>query len=162
MASGINHIRATVLLSLPAGMIAAGWGAGVQGALACGAGCLAGVLLSPDLDIPSRTRSEYLVYRHLGKFLGALWFAFWWLYARLVPHRSPLSHWPIIGTMGRFMYVYVFGGLLWYGGTWLLNGTGAWIPMFAWLQMPFFSWALVGLVLADSLHFFMDFLPFWR
>ena len=162
MASGINHIRGTVLLAVPAALLAAGWGSEPGNAIACGVGCLAGVILSPDLDISSRTRSEYLVYRYMGRFPGALWFAFWWLYARLIPHRSPLSHWPIIGTMGRFLYVYLFGGFLWYGAAWLITGTGAWIPMFQWLQTPTFAWALVGLSLADTLHFFMDFLPFWR
>lgn len=162
MASGINHVKGTVLLSLPVALLAVGWGAGTTGAVACGAGCLAGVFLSPDLDISSRTHSEYLVYRYLGRFLGVVWFAFWWLYARLTPHRSPLSHWPILGTIGRFLYVYIFGGLLWYGAAWLVTGSAAWIPLFQWLQAPLFAWALIGLVLADTLHYLMDFLPFWR
>ncbi len=155
-------MKGTILLTIPAAVLAAGWGAGPTGAIACGAGCLAGVFLSPDLDVPSRTRSEYLVYRYLGRVLGAVWFAFWWLYARLVPHRSPFSHWPFIGTMGRFLYIYLFGGILWYGATWLFTGSASWMPLFQWLRLPAFSWALVGLTMADTLHFFMDSLPFWR
>ena len=162
LASGVNHVKGTVLLTIPVTLLAAGAGSGMTAAVACGAGCLAGVILSPDLDISSRTRSEYLVDRYLGCFLGSIWFAFWWLYARLIPHRSPLSHWPIIGTISRFLYVYFFGGALWYGVTWLLPGAATWIPMFTWLQEPIFAWALLGLSFADTLHYLMDFLPFWR
>ena len=161
MASGINHLRGTLLITVPAGLLAAGLGAGPAGAVACSAGCLAGIILSPDLDVPSRTHSEYLVYRALGRFFGAVWFAFWWLYARLIPHRSPLSHFPLIGTFSRFLYVYLLGGVLWYGAT-SIAGSPAWIPLFEWLRIPVFSWAIVVLDASDTLHYLMDFLPFLR
>lgn len=31
---------------------------------------------------------------------------FWWLYGKL-PHRSPLSHWVGLGTVGRIVYIAV-------------------------------------------------------
>ena len=37
-----------------------------------------------------------------------------------------------------------------------------WLPLGDWLESARFSWALVGLVLADALHYVMDWLPFWR
>jgi uncharacterized metal-binding protein len=162
LASGENHVKGTVLIAVPTGILAMAGGAGLLGGIACSLGCLAGVILSPDLDVEHRTRSEYLVYRYLGRFLGAAWFAFWWPYARLIPHRHPFSHWPVMGTLLRIAYMYVLGGILWFGATWVVIGQGSWMPLAAWLQNDHFVWGILGLVAADSLHFLMDVLPFWR
>lgn len=162
MASGANHIKGTLLIVLPAGLFGLVGGGGAAGGIACAAGCLAGIILSPDLDVEHRTESEYLIYRWLGKFLGAVWFAFWWLYGKVIPHRHFISHFPVIGTLGRIAYIYLLGGVLWYGSTVLVTGSGAWLPLMAWLANPTFSWGVVGLILADTLHYIMDVLPFWR
>ena len=89
--------------------------------LACGLGCLSGIILSPDLDIPNRTRSEYLVYRYMGKILGGVWFVLWWPYGKLIPHRSPLSHMPILGTALRMVYMYLVGSIVMFSVSGLLG-----------------------------------------
>jgi uncharacterized metal-binding protein len=162
LASGENHIKATVLIALPTGVLAAVGGAGWLAGAACSLGCLAGVILSPDLDVEHRTRSEYLIYRYLGRFLGAAWFAFWWPYARLIPHRHPISHWPVMGTLIRVLYLYFAGGAVWFAAAWVITGRGAWMPLTQWLGNINFIWGLLGLAAADTLHFIMDALPFWR
>ncbi len=162
MASGENHVKATALIALPAGVLAALSGAGWLAGAACSLGCLSGIILSPDLDVEHRTRSEYLVYRYMGRFLGAAWFAFWWPYARLIPHRHPLSHWPVMGTLGRILYIYFAGGALWFAAAWMIRGRGVWMPLGDWLESIYFIWGILGLGLADALHFLMDALPFWR
>jgi uncharacterized metal-binding protein len=56
------------------------------------------LLLSPDLDHDSGARP----YRRWGP-LRIIWYP----YQRLIPHRSPVSHWPILGTVGRLTYLAV-------------------------------------------------------
>ncbi len=156
MSTGVVHMKATVVLSVPAGLLAYSLGAGTGGAAACFAGALTGILLSPDLDVDHRTHSEYVVYHYLGKFLGALWFAFWWPYAKFIPHRHPLSHWPLVGTLGRLLYLSIFGFILWLGVAIIFPGVSP--PPTALPAIPYgLRWAIVGLALADILHFLMDY-----
>lgn len=59
---------------------------------------LGGLFLSPDLDTYSRPYQRWGYLRWL-----------WWPYRQWIPHRSVLSHGPIIGTVLRLLY----------GGVWL-------------------------------------------
>ena len=74
------------------------------------AGCLVGeVLLSPDLDHPAGCNA-------LRRWSVLRWV--WRPYQQVVRHRSPWSHWPVLGTAGRLAYLAVpaFGvGALVYG-----------------------------------------------
>lgn len=77
--------------------------------LAFAAGCLAGLIITPDLDIRQFIYAEQVV-RHsggwLGRILAGLWYALWWPYAHLIPyHRHPLSHLPLVGTALRALYL---------------------------------------------------------
>ncbi len=156
MASGAQHIRSTLIISLPMGLSAYAI-SDLHGGIACLAGVLAGVILSPDLDIKTRTSSEYLVYRYMGKYLGLIWFMLWYPYSWFIPHRHPLSHWPIFGTLGRLLYLSVGASLVWAGMTWV--GTGN-LPAVTLLPDGLFTyttlWGIIGLVSADILHFVMD------
>ena len=148
VASGRAHAAASLILALPCG-IAIGWltndaGAGMLAAAGCGVG---GIVLSPDLDMAQEiTESERLVIRRLGP-LGWLWTLLFWPYGILVPHRDWKSHAPIIGTLGRLLYLALPLLLLarWQG--WTLA-----IPDWLW------PWA-VGLAVADSIHWMMDKCP---
>lgn len=84
-------------------------------------GCLAGMLVDPDLDQPSITSSEWRIIKIplLGIILGPLWIAYWLPYALIMSsnafkglpyhlrliHRG-LSHTPILGTLTRLFYLY--------------------------------------------------------
>lgn len=103
------------------------------------------VLLSPDLDhnVGANAYRRWWLLRFI-----------WWLYMRLIPHRSPLSHWPIIGTLGRLLYlgliVAAVAGLARAGGYHLP------IPVHLW---PEGVTAVIGLELAADTHWVAD--RFW-
>jgi len=156
VSTGIQHAKATILLSIPMGFLALGVGAGADGALACFGGALAGVLISPDLDIQGRTHSNEVVYQYMGSILGAAWYAFWWPYAWLIPHRNPLSHWPLVGTTGRVLYLSIVANLFWAGV--ILLTTGKLQPIIITDPRDSFllAWVIIGLAAADTLHYGMD------
>src|SRR4051812_39487194 len=83
--------------------------------LACAAGCLAGIPLTPDLDQEGISSSEYwLIKWTMG--LGFLWTMLWFPYARCCKHRSFASHFPVVSTLIRLAYVGVFVGIgYWFG-----------------------------------------------
>ena len=149
MASGRHHDRATWLLALPAALLAWPW-LGWPGVGAAGLGfLLGGLLLSPDLDTPSRPTARWGV-------LGLLW----WPYRRLLRHRSLLSHSPVLGTAGRLLYL---GSTAWVLSL-LLQPLGA--PTPAWLgqqaaglwhrHQPLLIAALVGVEASGWLHLIQD------
>lgn len=124
--------------------------------VACSAGCLAGIFLTPDLDQQTLSHSEHLLVRWTFG-LGYGWVLLWYPYARLIPHRSPLSHFPILGTLGRLLYL----------AFWLcLPALWGW----KWFTLPthldaLWLWAAGGLALSDLGHYVFD-LPWcpraWR
>jgi len=159
-----------------------GFALGVSGAaqpdkaVLFGLGCLSGLFLSPDLDM-SHTRPANLAQR-VNAFLGFGWRFLWRPYARLIPHRHFLSHSYIISTAIHLVYlVAILWGLAWlwglgypYARPVLLSRLGFWAALEFYLSQaralvpPLrFSWAWVwpvaGLVLSDSLHIFLDYLP---
>lgn len=69
-------------------------------------GMLAGILITPDLDVQQPVHANIVAYR-LHWIFGAAWRIIWWPYARLIPHhRHWLSHAPFIGTIIRLLYLY--------------------------------------------------------
>lgn len=125
MASGKTHdayvLAAAVLL-------------GLTTSPAIAVGCVAGLILSPDLD----TRSNAL---RRWDSCGLGWY--WWPYRNAIRHRSPLSHWPVLGTLGRLLWLTPFLGLLLWGG----------------LPEMVMIWAGVGLAIADTVHWVLDGFP---
>ena len=96
MASGRSHDRATGVLALPFGLL---WWPllGPPGAVVAAAAFLIGGLwLSPDLDTRSNATRRWGPLRLL-----------WWPYRRWLPHRSLLSHSPVLGMAGRLLYLSV-------------------------------------------------------
>jgi uncharacterized metal-binding protein len=146
--SGIVHAKSSLILSVPAFALAYGASHGQPGQVASGAacalGCLLGIVLTPDLDQEGLSSSEYaLVKWTMG--LGFVWVMLWYPYARLCKHRSPLSHWPLLGTLGRLLYLGLWGGIALYFG---------WKPPL--LPPMIFSWSVVGLLISDTAHWIMD------
>lgn len=162
MASGKAHATASVLLTVPAGLLAFGMGGNWDAALACATGSLLGVLLSPDLDVNNPIHSNYIVGKYFGCIGGAAWFAFWRPYAWLLPHRSPLSHWPVLGTLLRLLYIILLSAPLWFLITLILFGTGESLPVPGPALQESIGWAIIGLMLSDTMHYIMDYLPPFR
>jgi uncharacterized metal-binding protein len=94
MASGKNHDRA-ILFASPVVLVVGCYQFGLElGTIAAAAHFLGGYWLSPDLDIKSRPFLRWSVLRFI-----------WIPYQRLIPHRSPLSHAPVLGSLIRLVYL---------------------------------------------------------
>jgi uncharacterized metal-binding protein len=145
MPSGRIHASSSAVLAVPACFLTLGYSGNWTNALACGAGCLAGIALTPDLDQEGLSSSEYWIIKWtLG--LGFLWMMLWYPYARLCKHRSIISHFPLIGTAGRVAYLLILPLLAVY----FLGWQPPRIP-----QAPLML-ALGGLAASDILHWAMD------
>lgn len=110
-------------------------------------GSLSGIFLTPDLDVDS----GYIGLRFLrsipivGRFVAWMWRLMWLPYAILVPHRSWISHFPVISTIIRVVILFVFFGFI------------AFMYKEAFIQniRLFFMW-FVGLCISDCFHFWAD------
>jgi uncharacterized metal-binding protein len=165
MADGRTHALATKSLAvlLFAGQMGSGLLHGysmqetVFSALALLVGTLGGLFLTPDLDIDAGSMSEEEV-RKISPFGENIWWIYWFPYRWLIPHRSPLSHWPIIGTLGRLLYLSI-PYLTILAITFVINQSAFGWLAFAGLWLLFFQYfqiAVLGLASSDLLHFFMD------
>jgi uncharacterized metal-binding protein len=126
MASGRNHDRAIIITTPVILATAAASGHADVGIIATSAYYLAGLYLSPDLDLVSRP------YKRWG-FLRWLWLP----YQRFIPrHRHWLSHGPVIGSAVRLVYL----------ATWL----SPLLVLFPGLQR--IQWA--GITLPNAVAFF--------
>ncbi len=102
MASGKNHDRA-ILFASPVVLVVGCYQFGLELGIIAGAShFLGGYWLSPDLDIKSRPFRRWSILRFI-----------WIPYQRLIPHRSPLSHSPVLGSLIRFVYLAAWLCPLW-------------------------------------------------
>ena len=148
MPSGRVHSATSAILSAGLYYGASQAGYPVAHCAALAGGCLAGILLTPDLDVDRGSISDAHARRLGGCALGLLWSLIWKPYAYIVPHRSPLSHAPLIGTCLRLGYL-VLVGMIFIG---IFKITGVSLPdLPAW-----WPWAFTGLALSDLLHFILD------
>lgn len=71
-------------------------------------GCLLSVVINSDLDQDGLVSAKTIFMKIpvFGVTLSGLWIAIWGVYSSIVPHRSPVSHWPVLGTLGRMAYLY--------------------------------------------------------
>jgi uncharacterized metal-binding protein len=125
--------------------------------VAFAAGCLSNLFINPDLDLREVTYTKRVFTGSLGWLLARLWYALWWPYAHLlIPrHRHPLSHWPLLGTALRLLYLGLVFGVPLYLAGWAFK-----MPPFPEIPPETFTllgWWVGGLVTADTLHTLMDF-----
>jgi uncharacterized metal-binding protein len=159
MASGHHHAIATVI-------VGGALSAGLYGVAHCppletilfASGCLTGLVINPDLDIRHFTHAEQVLRASggpLGGLLARLWYTLWWPYAHLIPHhRHPLSHFPLLGTAGRLLYLSILFGLFGYLANWLFKLPP--FPEFPPELWPLVAWWAGGLAAMDTLHAVMD------
>ncbi len=103
MASGANHDRGILFTTPIIGIIGVSYSIEL-GIIAASAHLLGGLYLSPDLDLVSKP------YKRWG------WLRWIWIpYQKFIPHRSPLSHAPVLGSLIRLAYL-----ALWLSGFWLI------------------------------------------
>lgn len=95
MASGEVHDRTTWMGAAGLGLVIWTVTNSFEQTTGASAGVLfGGLMLSPDLDIKSKPWRRWGLLRFL-----------WTPYQKVVPHRSVLSHSPLIGTAGRLIYL---------------------------------------------------------
>lgn len=124
-------------------------------------GEMAGIFLTPDLDAVTREMnghnySTWLIRhffsrwgRHFGNAIEYVWTTFWYPYS-FIPHRSWLSHAPVVGTLGRMMYLSSIPVAV----IWVMQGDLKSVTQV--LQSTPFILFTLGLMASDSLHFAMD------
>lgn len=156
MPNGQTHTKMTLAATIAVGAGAFFVGIPPLQAVAASIGCLTGAILSPDADVDGGFLGHNHVRRVFGSVIGKVWEVAWFPYAKLVPHRHPISHAPVISTIIRLAYV----------GLWmLLFGWLAWLAFrfdFDWavvvgvLGSPLFYAFFIGLTVSDTLHFLAD------
>lgn len=109
----------------------------IETAAFAGIGMLAACVITPDLDVDGRTHEEAVFYSVplVGPLLGILWQTYWAPYALAIPHRSWLSHGPLIGTALRMVYTLAIPIVL----GWLM-------PRWEWVLPVYAGWAAIDLV----------------
>ncbi len=123
-------------------------------AAAFAGGCLAGLIMTPDLDVRHSTESQRLVRNTGGCLTGMLWSWFWWPYSHLLipSHRHPLSHLPLLGTAVRLGYAAALPAVIWWTLSQFMQLPALTLPSLA----PVWLWAIGGLAVSDTLHTIMD------
>jgi len=111
-------------------------------------GCLAGIFLSPDLDVDAGFIGYFYLRKYFGEIVATCWRILWWPYAMVISHRSWMSHAPLVSTGMRLLYWYTI-----YAGCSLLFNYDVWIP-----TRDQFVYSVTGLMVSDVLHYLADIL----
>lgn len=142
MASGKAHNAASLLLAPVLGVSLLLTTRDPLNALMGAAGCACGMFLSPDTDQEITVHAGQKTLITYVPVLGWMWLAIWDIYARIFPHRHFLTHFPVVGTAGRWGYLKLL--------EWLFERiSGVDVP-----AVPFPFW--VGVGLSDLAHWVMD------
>lgn len=113
-------------------------------------GCLFGLIVDPDLDQEILSRAEWRMVKIpiIGYIVGSIWVCYWLPYALIMKHRG-VSHWPIVGTCTRLLWLSPLIGLI----VWLFN-------IYSWPPPPiaFVITFVIGLCASDIGHWARDIL----
>ncbi len=144
MPNGRTHSIATIMLAAGIGIAAHynGWPV-----FPLAGGALAGLVLTPDLDVAGGSISNRWVRQTTGNIFGTAWRLFWMPYSRLFHHRSFWTHFPVISTIIRLIYFIGIPLLIIY----LVKGFWYSPQLPGWWQ-----WPLIGLMTSDAVHWIMD------
>lgn len=71
-------------------------------------GALVGILLTPDLDVDNGYIGNQIIRDRVGWIADKIWDGLWYFYRKSIKHGSELSHLPILSTIGRLAYLYLF------------------------------------------------------
>lgn len=134
MPSGNVHSVATTAGAITLAFVMAGAEFSTPEILATFGGYMTTLVVNPDLDLNTRRPR---------KFLPWMWWIFWYPYSRSVKHRSPFSHWPVIGTLLRVTYLSIFIFLL------------TLITKIEY-NVSHYYYFFAGMVISDTMHFLMD------
>lgn len=117
------------------------------------AGNVAGVFLTPDHDVDAGNITDTIIRRVSPKLQWA-WRRFWTPYALAIPHRGTISHFPILSTFLRLVYILIAVNIIkfiWWGIIRSLGWTDT-VSFAFWWNWSFF-W---GLAHVDTVHWAAD------
>ena len=113
-------------------------------------GCWLGLFIEPDLDVDHTTMSERRI-QDVSFLFGRIYFYIWLPYAKLIPHRSVISHLPILSTTIRYGYI-----AAWVLVVPLILGFFPEIKGFALQYQNELMWLFIGNCVSDLAHFIFD------
>lgn len=99
MSSGYTHSTVTILSSIGLSLLP------TEQSAVLAVGCLAGTVLTPDLDLDGFTEADGIIRRGAGYLPMAYWRTLWRPYRIAVKHRSFWSHTPVLSTIVRLLYL---------------------------------------------------------
>jgi uncharacterized metal-binding protein len=114
------------------------------------AGTLVGLMVTPDLDLNNGNISDTML-RRVFPPAQWIWRILWTPYSLLIPHRSPISHFPFVGTLFRIGYIFLLLNL--FSLLFFLFGN-----IFDTVSLVWFWnwWFFLGLCHVDLLHYLAD------
>jgi uncharacterized metal-binding protein len=131
------------------------FGPGIEYAI----GALVGILIGPDLDVDRGNLSNTIIRNRIGRWAEIGWNVLWYPYKKSIKHGSPLSHWPVVSTMFRLVYLFLFLLVIPYGLMELVL-PGAWdfkMELSWWLALSAKHYRIIlGLIGSDLIHWTLD------
>lgn len=148
MPAGHVHRKVTISLCIGASVVAAAISDPWSG-VSIGVGIAATLAVHPDLDILD---SSWRTKRNTP---AVGWWLFWMPYAKSLRHRGPMSHWPVMGTAFRVLYMLLPVLFL----SMVASSYGVPIEKLHNLLVEYqdLIWlALLGMCISDTLHWALD------
>ena len=119
-------------------------------------GAMTGIILTPDLDLVNRLGGGCSAI-HFWRRIKLGWY--WRCYGRL-PHHSKWSHWPVLGTLLRLIYVSPIVSILIWSMAIGWQQLGLVLPEgLGWLAAVYLTAFGISLAVADTIHWLMDGAP---
>ncbi len=161
MADGATHERAYVTGMAVAGCACTYWvfteSMTLEQAWGVACGVMLGLMFDPDMrdqhDIKTRGENRFYRVPLIGWLLGRLVQWYWWLPSSIIPHRSPFSHLPGLGTAIAAAWLFLPGLTLYW---WLAGVPQPWLAWIDGLWQPWMNYAFAGWCYMDLIHLMLD------
>lgn len=157
MSAGIVHRKASIILAVVLflqGAVMWDFGGVVRAV-----GALLGIISTPDWDVDAGMIMDKTIRVNVGKWAEYIWDGFLYWYRRSLKHGSPLSHFPVISTIGRIAYVFLWVIVIPHGVVKVMFSP-AWDFMYVinwyWTEIVSQQNLIVGLMASDFIHWGLD------
>lgn len=111
-------------------------------------GLILGKYATPDVRDQEHIKNyaQRRFQKRYGALVGFLWWLYWWPLAKLIPHRSFLSHLPPLATLVAFLYLFAPPLILAY------YYTRPPVELWSWLWAWLYNWLAVGILVGWSIQ----------
>ena len=177
MSAGCVHQKASVALGVGFLLGSLAYGPGWEYVI----GALVGIMLTPDLDVDAgnisnqiirdriggrpngkqRDHSWFIIRRRVAWLVEKAWDGLWYFYRKSLKHGSELSHFPIISTLFRLGYLFLFLLVIPYVVLALIvpGGWSIGVELHWWLALSAKHYRIIlGLIGSDIIHWTLDIL----